>query len=81
MPKVDYFSLDIEGAKYEVLKTMPFQDVDIQLFGIETAQTGKIFNGTAKDISQLLHNNGYRYAANTIYDTFFKKIVNFHERL
>ena len=75
MPQVNYFSLDIEGAKYEVLKTMPFQDVDIQLFGIETAQTGKIFNGTAKDINQLLHNNGYRYVANTKYDTFCKKIV------
>ena len=76
MPKVDDFSLDIEGAEYEVLKTIPFQEIDIQLFGIETAHAGKIFNGTAKDISQLLHNNGYRYAANTTYDTFFKKIVN-----
>ena len=73
MPKVDYFRLDIEGAEYEVLKTIPFQNVDMQLFGIETAHAVEIFDGTAKDISQRLHNNGYRYIANTIYDTFFKK--------
>ena len=75
MTQVDYFSLDNEGAKYEVLKTIQFQDVDIQLFGIETAQTGKIFNGTAKDINQLLHNNGCRYVANTKYDKFCKILV------
>ncbi len=30
-PTVDYFSLDIEGAEYPVLKTIPFDKVSIQI--------------------------------------------------
>ena len=31
LPTVDYFSLDIEGAEYQVLKTIPFKNVDIRI--------------------------------------------------
>ena len=30
-PRVDYFSLDIEGNELEVLKTIPFDKVDIKV--------------------------------------------------
>ena len=30
-PTVDYFSLDVEGAEYDVLKTIPYDDVDIKV--------------------------------------------------
>ena len=34
-PKIDYLSLDIEGAELEVLKTIPFDKVNIQLMSLE----------------------------------------------
>ena len=43
-PKVDYFSLDIEGAEFPVLKTIPFDKVDIRLIDIEFNHIGKVFS-------------------------------------
>ena len=34
-PKVDYLSLDIEGAEEAVLKTIPWDKVDISIIGLE----------------------------------------------
>ena len=73
LPIVDYFSLDIEGAEYQVLKTIPFKHVDIRMFGVEVEHAGKIFNGTEHDIIRLFNNNGYRYVAKTKLDKFFMK--------
>lgn len=72
-PTVDYFSLDIEGAEYQVLKTIPLQASNINLFGIETAHAGKIFNGTDKDIATLLYENGFQYVAKSRLDKFYQK--------
>ena len=72
-PIVDYFSLDIEGAEYQVLNTIPFQEVNIKLFGIETAHAGKIFNGTEEDITKLLSANGFQYVAKSRLDKFYRK--------
>ena len=33
--RVDFFSLDIEGAEMKVLRTIPFNKVDIEIFLIE----------------------------------------------
>ena len=30
-PTVDYFSLDVEGAELQILKTIPWDDVDIKV--------------------------------------------------
>lgn len=73
LPSVDYFSLDIEGAEYQVLKTIPFQDLDINLLGVEVEHAGKIFTGTENDIIHLLTSNGYQYVAKTKLDKFFLK--------
>ena len=70
---MDYFSLDIEGAEYQVLKTIPFGIANINLFGIETAHAGKIFDGSENDIMELLKMNGYDYIARTKLDKFFQK--------
>ena len=72
-PIVDYFSLDIEGAEYQVLKTIPFQESNIKLFGIEIAHAGKIFNETEKDITKLLSANGFQYVAESRLDKFYQK--------
>ena len=70
---MDYFSLDIEGAEYQVLKTIPFGIANINLFGIETAHAGKIFDGSENDIMELLKKKGYDYIARTKLDKFFQK--------
>ena len=73
---MDYFSLDIEGAEYQVLKTIPFGIANINLFGIETAHAGKIFDGSENDIMELLKKNGYDYIARTKLDKFFQKQID-----
>ena len=40
-PQVDFFSLDIEGADLQVLKTIPFDKVRILVIMIEVAHLGK----------------------------------------
>lgn len=74
-PKIDYFSLDIEGAEFQVLKTIPFhlQELKIMLMGIETVHAGKIFNGTEEDIKGLMTSNNYKFIAQTRLDTFYLK--------
>ena len=78
VPTVDYFSLDIEGAEYQVLKTIPFKELNIKLFGIEIVHAGKIFNGTEEDITTLLTSNGFQFVAESIFtgqvlDKFYRK--------
>ena len=35
-PTVDFLSLDIEGAEFQVLKTIPWDKVDIRALSVET---------------------------------------------
>ena len=58
-PTIDYFNLDIEGAEYVVLETLPWSKVDITLLSIETNHAGDIFPGTRQDIKskQKQHHN------------------------
>ena len=51
---VNYFSLDIEGAEFLVLQSIPWENVDIEMMGIELAHAGKVFPGTREDIHQFL---------------------------
>ena len=68
---MDYFSLDIEGAEYQVLQTIPFEELKIKLFGVEVAHAGKIFDGTANDISNLFLDNGFKYVGKSRLDNFY----------
>ena len=75
--KVDYFSLDIEGAEYPVLKTIEYDKVDIGTISVEINHAGKIFDGTREDIKELLENNGYSFVTTVhIDDIFMKKKVS-----
>ena len=40
-PTVNYLSLDIEGGEFQVLQTIPWEKVDIQVMSIETHFLGK----------------------------------------
>jgi len=72
-PRVDYFSLDIEGPEFQVLKTVPWDLVDIRVLGIETEHAGKVFNGTKRDISSFLQSAGFKETRKIGHDSFFVK--------
>ena len=72
-PKVDYFSLDIEGAEFAVLNTIPWKDVDIDVLGVEVNHAGDIFDGSREDIGDLLYEHEYEYRGTTTFDDFYLK--------
>lgn len=52
---VDYFSLDVEGNELDVLKTIPFDKVDIKVMSVE------ILHGPGKlALKQFLESKGYK---------------------
>lgn len=57
--KIDYFSLDVEGAEYFVMKNFPFDRYMVQLLTIERPK---------QELIDLLYEHGYEYlAANNEY--------------
>jgi len=71
---VNYFSLDIEGAEFAVLQTIPWDKVDIEVMTIETNHAGEIFPGTKQEIRDYLADKGYVYARTVeIDDVFIRK--------
>jgi len=70
---VDYFSLDIEGPEFQVLKTVPWDLVNINVLGIETEHAGKVFEGSEDDISNYLDSVGYNKTKKVGHDLFFRK--------
>ena len=76
-PNVDYFSLDIEGAEYVVLKTVPWDKAEIKLITVEMNHAGTIFPGDREEIHRLLKDNGYKFVKKTgIDDMFLKKKIS-----
>ena len=57
-PTVHYFSLDIEGAELAVLKSIPWDKVDIKVLTVETHLAGQVFPGTRQDIIELMDSVG-----------------------
>ena len=72
-PKVDYFSLDIEGAEFPVLQSLDWPKVDISVLSIEVAHAGHIFEGTRLDIHRLLKNHQYTNITTVAIDDVFMK--------
>jgi len=66
-PKVDFMSLDIEGSEMDVLKTIPFDKVDIEMFLIETDKS----NVTA--MTDLMAQAGYEVSPLPPYDHLYIK--------
>ena len=54
-----------------MLKTIPWNLVDIRVLGIETEHAGKVFEGTEKDISNYLQSNGFNVTHKVGHDLFF----------
>merc|ERR1719411_1888421 len=56
---VNYLSLDIEGAEFQVLQTIPWDKVDIEVISLETNHAGEVFPGSQKEVRQYLEERGY----------------------
>ena len=68
-PTVDYFSLDVEGAEWLIVETLPWSKVDISIFNYEHAHLGTD--------NVLLHSfmkeSGYQLNQTVHWDTIFIK--------
>lgn len=70
--KVDYFSLDVEGGEYDVLKSINFKKTIIDSFSIE-------YNGfldAKKSVTSHLETNGYINVKTDPQDVYFTKNVS-----
>jgi len=72
-PTVNYFSLDIEGAEFQVLQTIPWEKVDIQVLSIETHFVGERSAGSKEELIDFLDDKGYKHfpGAHKVEDVFF----------
>lgn len=70
-PTVNYFSLDIEGAEFLVLQSIPWEKVDIEVMGIELEHAGKVFPGTREEIHKFLNSKDYLYVGTVGIDDMF----------
>ena len=55
------FSLDVEGSELQILKTIPFDQVDIKVIDVEFKHLGRIYPGTFQDLNNFLKQNGYEF--------------------
>ena len=60
-PTVNWFILDIEGAEYQVLQTIPWTLVDIEMISVETDLAGEIMPGSRQEIIDYMKSQGYHH--------------------
>ena len=58
-PTVNWFILDIEGAEYQVLQTIPWHLVDIEMISVETDLAGVVMPGSRQEIIDYMKSQGY----------------------
>ena len=76
-PHVDYFSLDIEGAEWTILNSLPWDRINITSLTVEINHAGETLPGSQSDIRHLMQRQGYELAATlTIDDLFYRKDLN-----
>ena len=60
-PTVNWFILDIEGAEYQVLQTIPWTLVDIEMISVETDFAGELMPGSRQEIIDYMKSQGYHH--------------------
>ena len=58
---VNYLSLDIEGVEFKVLRTIPWEKVDIEVLTVEMNHAGELSEGGESDMRNFLEEKGYVY--------------------
>ena len=66
-PKIDFFSLDVEGAELSILRNLPFEQIDIKLMLVEVS------NGDEETITDLMRKKGYTIYKQTTLDVLYVK--------
>jgi hypothetical protein len=67
MKKIDYMSIDVEGAEYPILKAFDFDKFDVDVFDIE--------NNFGNDkIDELMVANGYKKIARLDVNDIYRKV-------
>jgi hypothetical protein len=72
-PRIDLFSLDIEGAEFRVLQTLPWDKVDIRVILVEVDHLGKIFEGNLAEFEAFLTSKGYKFHQSIDIDNVYIK--------
>ena len=62
-PTVNWFILDIEGAEFQVLQTIPWELVDIEMVSVETDLAGLVLPGSRDEIIDYMESQGFHHAA------------------
>jgi len=60
-PTVNYMSLDIEGGEFQVIQTIPWNKVDIQVFSLESHFMGIRSPGSLDEVVAYLKDKGYEH--------------------
>ena len=60
-PTVHWFILDIEGAEFQVLQTIPWHSVDIEMVSVETDMAGLVMPGSREEIIEYMKSQGYHH--------------------
>ena len=55
-----YYSLDVEGSEFPILKTIPFDKVDIKVIDVEVNHAGTVFPGSFREIDDFMNFQGYQ---------------------
>ena len=72
-PTIDLLSLDVEGPEFEILKSIPWDKVNIRVMLIEVVHLGKLFPGSEAELNEFLDEKGYRFYASLGYDNIYVK--------
>ena len=68
-PTIDFLSMDVEGSEYPILRTIPFDKVDIRMIMIEVNHSPK------QKIHNYMINNGYTLLKELPIDMVYKKKI------
>ena len=72
-PTVTLLSLDIEGAEFEVFRSLPWDKVDIEVILTELVHAGELGPGSRLEVIEFLKSKNYQYIGNLYDDIFVRK--------
>jgi len=70
-PTINFFSLDIEGAEFLVLQSIPWDKVDIEVMVVELHLAGKVFPGTREEVHRFIADKKFDYVGTVGVDDIF----------
>ncbi|CAG0924848.1 unnamed protein product [Notodromas monacha] len=72
--KLDALFLDVQGPEYDILTTVPWENVDIQLIMVEISTMNKNMKQIEKNMLALLEPHGYKLIKQLGRDFIYSKV-------